>query len=198
MKIYLTTDTHFYHDKMTQYCHRPENHTEITGNNLLALNGHMTSSDVLIHLGDICIGKDEEAHELYIEPLRCKKWLIRGNHDSKSNLWYLAHGWDWVGYKFQDILFGKSILFSHTPVEYRETPSLLWGSDAFDLNIHGHYHNTLHRLQEARFISRVEAERNIELKNITERHALLALEYTDLKPVLLEDFLNSKFVTKKL
>lgn len=187
MNIYLTTDTHFFHDKMPLYCGRPENHTEITGNNLL--NANFGPDDVLIHLGDVCVGNDEKAHELYIAPLRCKKWLVRGNHDSKTNLWYLSHGWDWVGFKFQDRLFGKNILFSHTPVEYRETPSLLWGSDAFDLNIHGHYHNTLHRLKQGKWVTPDEEARNVELKHITDRHKLLAIEYTDYKPVLLEKFI---------
>jgi len=198
MKIYLVTDTHFYHEKMTLYCHRPKNHTEITGNNLLALNKILGPGDVLIHLGDICIGHDEEAHRRYIEPLKFKKWLIRGNHDSQSNTWYLSHGWDFVGFKFQDKILGKNILFSHTPIRHLEEESDLWGTDDFDLNIHGHYHNTLHRLLEGKFISDQEKERNIELKNITEKHALLAIEYTDLKPVSLEDFLHSQFITKPI
>ena len=187
MKIFLTTDTHFYHDKMPLYCDRPENHTELIGE--LLLTAGFTENDVLIHLGDICVGKDELAHENYIKPLKCKKWLIRGNHDSKSNNWYLQHGWDWVGFMFQDRIFGKNILFSHTPILYVEQQSGLWGTGSFDLNIHGHYHNTLHRLQEGKFLSDQEKQRNTELANITSRHKLLAIEYTEYKPVLLEKFI---------
>ena len=189
MKIYLITDTHFFHDKMPLYCGRPENHTEVTGGNLLKLQ--VEPSDALIHLGDICVGHDEKAHELYIRPLKCKKWLVRGNHDNKSDSWYLNHGWDWVGYKMQGRYFGKNVLFSHCPERFLEVEQGLWGAGNFDLNIHGHFHNTLHRLQEGKWATPDEKERNaVDLANITERHKLLAIEYTEYKPVLLEHFIQ--------
>jgi calcineurin-like phosphoesterase family protein len=188
-RIWLITDTHFNHDKMPLYCGRPENHTEIIGNNLL--NTVFMEGDVLIHLGDICIGKDEEMHELYIEPLKCKKWLIKGNHDHKSDSWYLSHGWDWVGFKFQNKYFGKNIMFSHAPVLYTEEQSALFGSESFDINIHGHFHNKLSRLEEKRWVVADEEYRNKhDLAKLTYRHKLLAIEYTDYQPVQLKTFLN--------
>ena len=188
MKIFLITDTHFYHDKMVPYCGRPENFTELIGTQLQLLCDN--PDDVLIHLGDVCVGHDEEAHRNFIEPLLCKKWLIRGNHDSKSNTWYLSHGWDWVGYKFQDKLFGKNILFSHTPEHYANIESSLWGAGNFDLNIHGHFHNTLHRLLEGKWATPDEEERNkVDLANLTPKHKLLSIEETGYKAVLLEKFI---------
>jgi calcineurin-like phosphoesterase family protein len=179
-KIYLITDTHFFHKKIIEYSGRPENFTEIIGDNLLNLN--VAYSDILIHLGDICIGHDEEAHERFIKPLPCKKWLVKGNHDHQSNTWYLNHGWDFIGDQFSAKLFGKIIMFSHAPVK---------DNGKFELNIHGHFHNNLHRLLEAKWLIEGEKERNEEdLRNLTPKHKLLAIEYTDYKPVLLEDFLK--------
>jgi calcineurin-like phosphoesterase family protein len=182
VKVYLITDTHFYHDKMVEYCGRPVDHTEIIGKELITVSNTLASYDVIFHLGDVCVGNDEEAHRRFIEPIKCKKWLIRGNHDSKSNNWYLQHGWDWVGEVFIDTYFGKKIVFSHTPYKI---------PDDCDLNIHGHFHNQLPRLLEKKFVVSDEEYRNKhDLANLTPKHKLLALEYTDYKPVLLEDFVK--------
>ena len=186
MKIYLTTDTHFGHAKMKEYCGRPDGFE----NKILKNLEHLTSDDLLIHLGDFCIGDDERWHNIFNMKVRARKWLILGNHDHKSNEWYLNHGWDFVGAKFQDRLFGKNILFSHTPVRYDKFASGMWSSAAFDINIHGHFHNNLHRLQDGIFVVPGEKERNfIDLKNLTPRHKLLSIEYTHYQPVLLEKFI---------
>lgn len=190
MRIYLTTDTHFGHDKMIDYCNRPIGFEE----RILA-NLAQVKPDLLIHLGDFCIGKDEYWHERFRSMLGgdCKKWLIRGNHDRKSNAWYLSRGWNWVGHYFQDRFYGKNIAFSHSPIHYTEMRSALWGSDSFDINIHGHFHNNLHRLQEGRFVVEGEKERNeVDLANLTSRHKLLSIEETNYQPVNLESFISSE------
>jgi len=112
---------------MIEYCQRPANYEELFIKNLSTL----TEKDILIHLGDICIRKDEFIHETIIKPLKCKKILVKGNHDHKSNSWYLRHSWDFVCEGFIDTLFGKKILFSHEPTF----------NVGCHLNIHGHLHN---------------------------------------------------------
>lgn len=179
MKIYIITDTHFFHDKIAEYCDRPKNHTEIIGENLLSIN--LSKDDILIHLGDICVGNDQKAHELYIQPLVCRKWLVRGNHDNKSNSWYIAHGWDWVGDQFIAKLFGKKILFSHLPQKIDNT---------IDMNIHGHFHNTLHRLLNKKWVTPEEEKRNmIPLSVLTDKHKLLVLEDVEYKPIPVESLI---------
>lgn len=165
MKIWLTTDTHFGHDKLVEYAGRPEGFSVLIYKNLKAA---LHPSHMLIHLGDIGIGKDAEYHAAFIETLPSRKVLVRGNHDRKSNAWYLDHGWDFVCERFTDTYFGKRILFSHMPVK----------DDGFyDVNIHGHFHNSDFRVAQ-----------ELAVKN--DKQKLLALEYTDLKPVRLDDFLR--------
>lgn len=128
MSIYIISDTHFNHTRqMIEYCQRPVNYEELLVKNLSTL----TEKDILIHLGDISIGKDAFIHETIIKPLKCKKILVRGNHDKKSNSWYLRNGWDFVCEEFVDTLFGRTILFSHEPASH----------NGCVLNIHGHLHN---------------------------------------------------------
>jgi len=176
MKIWLITDTHFGHDKMEIYCDRPKDFSKRIVKGLEVVE----PNDILIHLGDFCIGNDEVWHRQFHQEIAGKHWLVKGNHDNKSNSWYLRNGWDWVGAKFQDKFFGKNILFSHTPqMEDKQIESGLWISGSFDLNIHGHYHNNNHRSKD-------------EQVEITKKHKLLAMEFTNYQPVLLENFIKAK------
>jgi calcineurin-like phosphoesterase family protein len=131
MNYWIITDTHFGHKKMQEYCGRPEGFEETIIKNI---HHTVQYGDVLIHLGDFCIYKDEEWHERFMANCAGKRWLIRGNHDKKSLGWYFDHGWDCVADEITLAVFGKSIIFSHRPT----------ASDKYDLNIHGHMHNTGH------------------------------------------------------
>jgi calcineurin-like phosphoesterase family protein len=166
MKIWLTTDTHFGHKAMIPYCGRLEGFEEVIFKNL---KQNVKEGDILIHLGDVCIGNDFDWHS-NIEDIPGKHWLIKGNHDHKSNSWYLSHGWDMVCDQFRDKYFGKVIMFSHKPV--------VWDGD-YDINIHGHFHNSDHRRQEPELMA---------IKNGYQK--LLALEYTNYQPVNLEKFIK--------
>lgn len=174
MRIWLITDTHFGHDKLIEYG-RPEGFTERIFENLNVVK----PDDLLIHLGDFCIGNDEKWHTHYMQMLDCKHWLIRGNHDSKSNSWYMSHGWDVVAEYLSIEMFAKKILFSHRPMAW---------DGYYDVNIHGHFHDTDHRRIEGEFL---------KIKNAYQK--LLALEFTNYQPVLLGAFLaNSRKATQKL
>lgn len=154
MIYWVTTDTHFGHNEMVEYCGRPEGFEDII------LNRHQNAvgkNDVLIHLGDICIGRDAFWHTMFMGCLtQAKKWLIRGNHDKKTNHWYLSHGWDFVASVMQMRIYGLDILFSHIPQK----------DNGYDINIHGHFHNSDHHLHE------------LELNAIkNDKHRLVMLEH---------------------
>lgn len=131
MRIYLTTDTHFNHRKLEEYG-RPKDFE------LLIEEGYkiLKIGDILFHLGDVCIGNDAEMHERFIRNLPCKKILVRGNHDGKSDNWYFDHGWDFVAKEIVNTYFGKKYLFKHIPTQKRE---------GIDFQIHGHTHGNRHR-----------------------------------------------------
>ena len=61
MRIWLTTDTHFGHQRMIEFG-RPQDFEVKIGK---AISEVVKPEDVLIHLGDFCIGKDEYWHEFY-------------------------------------------------------------------------------------------------------------------------------------
>jgi calcineurin-like phosphoesterase family protein len=165
MKTYIITDTHFNHKKLIEYG-RPDNFDDLLWKEL----GKLPSNCLLIHLGDVCIGNDLEVHER-LRLLPFIKILVKGNHDKKSDNWYLEKGWDFVCEQFTNTYFGKKILFSHIPVAW---------DGYYELNIHGHFHDSDHRRHETGLMA---------IKNGYQK--LLAMEYTNYKPVLLEEFIKN-------
>lgn len=126
--LWVITDTHFNHHAMLESCHRPENFEDLICENWEKMVGPM---DRVLHLGD-CAWRPEGMKRLLSLP--GKKFLIRGNHDDKSDDRYMDMGWDGV---FESVIikrYGVRVLFSHKP---------RFGHKA-DINIHGHFHD-LHR-----------------------------------------------------
>ena len=131
MKFWIITDTHLGHDKMVDFCGRPSDFSNRILRNISLVVRH---NDVLIHLGDICIGNDAKWTAAIRSSCNGRMWLVRGNHDRKTTSWYLDHGWDWCANSMTLDMFGRSLLFTHEPVD----------DPGGNLNIHGHLHNTGH------------------------------------------------------
>lgn len=131
---WLVSDTHFNHTKLEEWGGRSGDWQEKLWKGISSI----PKGDILIHLGDICIGEDSVIHES-IALLKCKKILVRGNHDKKSAQWYMDHGWDFVVDSMELIFQGHYIYFSHRPA-----PPMFH----YTMNIHGHTHGNMHRSEE--------------------------------------------------
>ena len=169
MTTYIISDTHFNHDTLIWKHWRPKDFEKQLKINLWKIK----KRDTLIHLWDICIGKDSEMHKKYIKPLLCRKVLVRWNHDEKGNGWYLNNWWDEVHKMLilTDNLWdtnnngnwmtrGKVTLLTHQPLI--ELPEWRY-------NIHGHLHDR-------------------QIRPHSEYHKLYSPEKEDYAPKKLEDF----------
>lgn len=166
MNIFLVSDSHLGHAKELLWG-RPDGYE---GKIIKGLK-NIARQDLLIHLGDICFGHDKLWHEV-IESLHCRKILVRGNHDHKSDHWYLNHGWEFVCNEFSGKYFGKKILFSHVPQ--------LYDIEKYDLNVHGHLHSNRHRGSTEEFLFNGRTYR------------LVSMEFLNYQPIGLEKLLTSK------
>ncbi len=137
MNYWLISDTHFNHEKLTEWGGRSGDWMDQIYKGL----GIPQPGDMLIHLGDICIGADEEVHKDIMKRISpgVTKVLVRGNHDKKGVQWYTDHGWDVVMDGLELIYMGHYLHFTHRPVRPQGNTS--W-------NIHGHTHGNLHRSEE--------------------------------------------------
>lgn len=81
MTIWIGGDLHFLHDNLIkpEYCSRPKDHSQKIFDGLMRI----PEKDLFICLGDISIGRELEVYERFIKPLKCRKILVKGNHDKK-------------------------------------------------------------------------------------------------------------------
>ena len=178
-RTWLITDTHLGHAKMVEYCGRPVDHSERILRNLKTT---IKPGDTLIHLGDVCFGKDAYWHsELMGALYGVWRILVLGNHDNKTVTWYKNHGWDEVFKNLdRNVRLGVDgdeevgVHLSHHPLDDRKTHR------RGKFNIHGHFHNNDHRMLE-------DEKKFYDPKY----HKLIAIENTDLLPVNIEDYVSS-------
>ncbi len=141
MNYWLISDTHFNHTKLKEWGGRSGDWQEKLWKGIGSIPDG-SDEDILIHLGDICIGDDHEVHEVLQKcvPTGVRKILVRGNHDKKSAQWYYDHGWDFVCDQIGLLHHGVDILLSHRPM-----PPDTW---RWRYNVHGHTHGNMHRAEE--------------------------------------------------
>lgn len=130
---WIMSDTHFGHHKLIHEGHRPPECYK----KMMDSVKNLSEKDVLIHLGDFSFYGCELWHNAFREACKCKLWLIKGNHDRRTNAWYLSHGWDFVADRMRIHLLGKRIIFTHRPYHFKSL-------EGNKINVHGHLHNTRH------------------------------------------------------
>jgi calcineurin-like phosphoesterase family protein len=89
LDTWFTADQHFGHDNIQRFCNRPSDHYELMRDNWIESVGR---HETIVHLGDLAYrGRDD-----YVVPmlrgLTGNKYLLRGNHDKKTNAWYERYG----------------------------------------------------------------------------------------------------------
>lgn len=123
--IFVITDTHLGHENIKRYCNRPDDFESLIE---CRWKASVTDDDTMIHLGDVSFDK-KLVQKLGSWPGR--KILLRGNHDERSDSFYMSAGFSLVAETLTLRIQGIRLLFSHRPQ---------FGHDA-DINIHGHQHN---------------------------------------------------------
>lgn len=131
--IWLITDTHFNHLKLEEWGDRSGDWQDRLWKSLKSI----PAEDTLIHLGDVCIGGDGLIHS-ELSQLKCRKVLVRGNHDKKSLTFYQSY-WDFVCDGLDLLYHGHYLHLTHRP--QRERGNITH-------NIHGHTHGNMHRSEE--------------------------------------------------
>jgi calcineurin-like phosphoesterase family protein len=170
MKYRIVSDTHFMHNLLIEIWDRKVWYERKLLNNLMSI----PEWDILIHLWDICIWHDKEVHEKYIKPLRCKKILVKWNHDKKSNNRYTQRWRDFVCDSMTLDVFGKEVLLKHIPWE----ETLEW-VNRYERRVVVHWHRHTFK----RF------DRWIYPFN---KHKLYSCEIENMQPRTIEHMIHSK------
>ena len=113
--IWFTSDTHFYHENIIRFCHRPFAGVEEMNEELIRLwNQTVPPDGIVFHLGDVCLGKTSN-WERVLPRLNGRINLILGNHDMK----YVNRGFmgrfDFVTQQMSIRVDEQSIILNHNP-----------------------------------------------------------------------------------
>lgn len=140
VRQFVIADTHFNDEHIIKFCKRPFSSVEDMNTSLIDnWNSTVEAQDEVFILGDFFKFDNQfdwpadnlgRTFKDILMQLKGKKYLIKGNHDIKSDGFYLNH-FDW--YSPYPILFNNFFLLSHEPLQLSETTPYF--------NIYGHIHN---------------------------------------------------------
>lgn len=136
---YYISDMHLFHSKIIEYDKRPfanlvDMHNSIYHN----WNKKIKNEDMVYILGDLSMSSDIEKSISYVESLKGKKFLIKGNHDTVKDYKYARLFEEICDYKeISDSVKGRTyrvVLFHYPIFSWRkmEHGSIL---------LYGHTHN---------------------------------------------------------
>ncbi len=126
MSIYFIADTHFDDVNIMNYENRPfKDVLEMNEIIISRWNEIVSTNDIVYLLGDI-------GNEGYIKQLKGIKYLVKGNHDTKTNENYRAAGFTEV--YDQPIILENFWILSHEPMYVNENMPYA--------NLFGHVHNS--------------------------------------------------------
>lgn len=128
MKIYVTSDHHFYHKNILKYEPiRPFKTIEEMNRELIKRwNEVVTDHDIVWHLGDFSFGNSAQTREI-ITSLNGIKFLIMGSHDHQTASWLKRYGFKEV---YKHNIEDSNCILSHEPI-----------IDCQKINVHGHIHS---------------------------------------------------------
>lgn len=135
MKIFCTSDTHFSHRNIIQYCNRPYPCIDIMNSAIIKnWNSVISDDDIVLFLGDFCFAKTAEAFEVtqrFASALHGQKFIVKGNHDFQK-FRYVDAGF--IGETYQMFDFDR-FLFVHRPDD------LVKWTEEYDFVFFGHVHD---------------------------------------------------------
>jgi calcineurin-like phosphoesterase family protein len=155
MATWFTSDLHFGHTNIIEYCGRPYTSVSAMNTGLIELwNANVSSADTVWVLGDVAMGHIADTLPL-VRELHGRKILVTGNHDrcwpghgDRSIDWidrYLDAGFDEIRHGSVDLTIGgHNVLACHFP--YRgDSQDLDRYLDARPIDrgawlLHGHVH----------------------------------------------------------
>lgn len=112
--IYFTSDFHFGHNLIIEYCERPFKNINHMDKVLIEnYNSIVTNDDTVFILGDFTMSNNREVIERYCRKLNGNKHLILGNHDRAKAFCYVDCGFCSVHTSFP--LEEHNILMVHDP-----------------------------------------------------------------------------------
>ena len=147
-RIWVSSDSHFFHKNIILYSQRPYRNIEEMNQALVDnWNSVVGEDDTIYFLGDFCFCPVPQAKEIFSQLKGKTKILIRGNHE-KSSATMKEIGFDEVYEKLFLSFRGKNFLLCHYPYQQFINPEKprkyhkqypVWSGE--DALLRGHSHS---------------------------------------------------------
>lgn len=141
MKIFFTSDLHFFHANIIKYCQRPYISVEEMNECLIKnFNSVVSNNDHVYFLGDFSLLNDLEKLSYIFSRLNGKqKFLIKGNHESKNAL---KLPWSWIKDYHEMSYDNIFITMMHYPLK-------TWNHKHHGgINLYGHCHSKTNKFED--------------------------------------------------
>lgn len=143
--IHFTSDTHFGHAKIIEYCERPYTSVDSMDKNIIhKWNSVVSPTDEIYHLGDFCFGDAGVAIQYLRQLNGIIKFVLPNNHHDKwqHNIKFPRSGISICdnsifNFKYHDELTEKLYYFSLCHFPFSSWNRMYYGA----MHVHGHMHS---------------------------------------------------------
>lgn len=139
--IFFTSDTHFGHSKIIDYCKRPFSSIEEHDKTLIQnWNNVVGQDDTVFHLGDFAYGNSQFIANI-IKQLNGNIILIKGNHDLRNMNPTLYNIFSDVVYQARILIDKQTVYLNHFPFLCFEHGDINLYKDNYSVQLFGHVHS---------------------------------------------------------
>ena len=139
--IFFTSDTHFGHSKIIDYCKRPFSSIEEHDKTLIQnWNNVVGQDDTVFHLGDFAYGNSQFISNI-IKQLNGNIILIKGNHDLRNMNPALYNIFSDAVYQARILIDKQTIYLNHFPFLCFEHGDINLYKDNYSIQLFGHVHS---------------------------------------------------------
>ena len=139
--IFFTSDTHFGHSKIIDYCKRPFSSIEEHDRTLIQnWNNVVGQDDTVFHLGDFAYGNSQFIANT-IKQLNGNIILVKGNHDLRNINPTLYNIFSDVVYQARILIDNQTVYLNHFPFLCFEHGDINLYKNNYSIQLFGHVHS---------------------------------------------------------
>ena len=139
--IFFTSDTHFGHSKIIDYCKRPFSSIEEHDKALIQnWNNIVGQDDTVFHLGDFAYGNSQFISNI-IKQLNGNIILIKGNHDLRNMNPTLYNIFSDAVYQARILIDKQTVYLNHFPFLCFDHGDINLYKDNYSIQLFGHVHS---------------------------------------------------------
>ena len=147
-KIHFTSDTHFCHNNIIEFCNRPFKDVNHMNESIINnWNKVVAIDDEIYMLGDVCLCNEDKKVTEILNRLNGKIYLIKGNHEkSVLNKQYNRDRFEWIKDYYEMTIADPEAYGGRQSIVLCHYGFRVWNkSHHGSYHLYGHSHDTMER-----------------------------------------------------